>query len=145
MARDTNRDIRPKSRQSSGLVCRAVSTTLDVSCIDRASGIGTFRTWVPGPRCPLEGVKRTLGSLRSENEGKLTCSGHAHSRDSSSVSPEVSFRVFKELLLKEKALTIARASVSSQGGTVFGERLDRFPLLNRKRAFVIRHHIGRID
>jgi len=30
LARDTNRDIRPKSRQSSGLVCRAASTTLDV-------------------------------------------------------------------------------------------------------------------
>jgi hypothetical protein len=30
MARDTNRDIRPKSKQSSGSVCRKVSTTLDV-------------------------------------------------------------------------------------------------------------------
>jgi hypothetical protein len=30
MARDTNRDIRPKSKQSSGSVCRKVSRTLDV-------------------------------------------------------------------------------------------------------------------
>jgi hypothetical protein len=46
--------------------------------------------------------------------------------------------------LKEKALTIAKAFKFGEG-TVLGERLDRFPLLNRKRAFVIRHHFGRID
>ena len=41
-ARDTNRDIRPKSRQSSGLVCHAVSK---VDCC--ASQIGTKRTSRP--------------------------------------------------------------------------------------------------
>src|SRR5450631_640699 len=35
MARGTKRDIRPKRRQSSGLVCRAVSTTPDVVVLDR--------------------------------------------------------------------------------------------------------------
>jgi hypothetical protein len=48
------------------------------------------------------------------------------------------------LFLKEKALTIAKAFKFGEG-TVLGEQLDRLPLLNRKRAFVVRHHIGRID
>ena len=110
---------------------------------NRAAARGIFDHPCKTTFATQSGVKPTLRSSRSENEGKLTCSGHAHSRHSSPVCPEVSFRVFKELLLKEKALTIARAFKSGRD-SIFGE-LDRFPLLNRKRAFVIRHHIGRID
>jgi len=60
------------------------------------------------------------------------------------IEPNVRQAQSKELFLKEKALTIAKAFKFGEG-TVLGEQLDRFPLLNRKRAFVVCHHIGGID